>query len=506
MEKQTLPEWLKLNKHYQHIFYALTVLYGIYVLPIILADRHYQDDLSRSLRGITGWQNDARPLTEWIMKWLCGGNPIGDIAPLPLLLSVLVLAYALTLYFRNNIPDVDSAWVLLSIGFLVIANPFLLSNLSYRYDCITMVLALCAAILSYAIPGRTAGWKVFGFSFVMCMIILTTYQPSIGIYISLCCLELFFMLLTTEINWIRLVMRVLALISSVLIDYFIIMRHYIKEGGWQHNAYQLSLSGDTGFFHAVSQNLSSFQQLVRQYLDGVPTFILLLFLILTVLGMLTACLTIAGSGGKLRIPGILYTLCLPLLIIFGSILPLLVLTPTQFSISAHTLIVLCSFGLWAGIMIRFLTDRMNTLILLLLIPCLIFGMTFVYSYGNASKSQKQYEEYMTYNIVRDIDALNADGQYHNLTINGEMPRSRELSMLCEKYPLYKELIPVYITNSSYLGGAQLLHYLQYDMEFSSISEEEMKSVEGTVPILSNNIYSCYTYEDRIIIRFHMTEP
>ena len=268
------------------------------------------------------------------------------------------------------------------------------------------------------------------------------------------------MLLTSEIDWIRLVMRVLALISSVLIDYFIIMRHYITEGGWQHNAYQLSLSGDTGFFHAVSQNLSSFQQLVRQYLDGVPTFILLLFLILTVLGMLTACLTIAGSDSKLRIPGILYTLCLPLLIIFGSILPLLVLTPTQFSISTHTLIVLCSFGLWAGIMIRFLTDRMNTLILLLLIPCLIFGMTFVYTYGNASRSQKQYEEYMTYNIVRDIDTLNADGQYHNLTINGEMPRSRELSMLCEKYPLYKELIPVYITNSSYLGGAQLLHYLQ----------------------------------------------
>lgn len=113
---------------------------------------------------------------------------------------------------------------------------------------------------------------------------------------------------------------------------------------------------------------------------------------------------------------------------------------------------------------------------------------------------------MTYNIVRDIDTLNADGQYHNLTINGEMPRSRELSMLCEKYPLYRELIPVYITNSSYLGGAQLLHYLQYDMEFSSISEEEMKAVEGTVPILSNNIYSCYTYEDRIIIRFRITEP
>ena len=113
---------------------------------------------------------------------------------------------------------------------------------------------------------------------------------------------------------------------------------------------------------------------------------------------------------------------------------------------------------------------------------------------------------MTYNIVRDIDALNADGQYHNLTINGKMPRSRELSMLCEKYPLYKELIPVYITNSSYLGGAQLLHYLQYDMEFSSLNENEIKTIENSEPLLSNNVYCCYAYEDRIIIRFQETEP
>lgn len=506
MEKLTVPEWLKLNKHYQRIFYALTALFGIYVLPIILADRYYQDDLSRSLRGITGWTNDARPLTEWIMKWLCGGSPIGDIAPLPLLLSVVILAYALTLYFRQNMPDTSSVWMLLSIGFLVISNPFFLSNLSYRYDCITMVLALCAAILSYAIPDKLIPWKVFGLSFIMCIIILISYQPAIGMYISLCCLELFFMLLASEIDWIRLIMRVLALISSVLIDYFIIMKHYITESGWQHNAYQLSLNDETGFFNAIFKNLSSFQQLVRQYLDGVPTFILLLFFILTVLGMLTTCLMIASSGGKLRIPGILYTLCLPLLIIFGSILPLLVLAPTQFSISAHTLIVICSFGLWTGMMIRFLTDRMKTLTILLLIPCLVFDMTFVYTYGNASKSQKQYEEYMTYNIVRDIDTINVDRQYHSLTINGEMPRSGETAMLCEKYPLYKELIPVYITNSSYLGGAQLQHYLQYDMEFGSLSEDEMSTIENTEPVLSNNVYSLYTYEDRIVVRFHETEP
>ena len=59
-----LPDWLTLNAAHRRFFYALTVLYGIYILPILLTDRPYQDDLTRSLRGVTGWTNDGRPFTE----------------------------------------------------------------------------------------------------------------------------------------------------------------------------------------------------------------------------------------------------------------------------------------------------------------------------------------------------------------------------------------------------------------------------------------------------------
>ncbi len=504
MNKIKMPEWLKLNQNYKRIFYALSILFGIYVLPIILADRYYRDDLSRSLRGITGWYNDARPLTEWVMKWLCGGTPIGDIAPLPLLLSVLALAYTLTLYLRKNLPDVYSTPILLSIGLLVIMNPFLLCNLSYRYDCITMVLALCAAIMPYVLPDKMNGWIVSVFSFLMCMIIFTTYQPCCGIYIALCCLELFFMILSVKINWPRLMSRVASLGVSVLLYYFCIMKHYISNEGWQQNAYQFSFNSDIGFLNSVNQNFKRFIDLLILFRDGIPTPIILLFLILVAGGMITAGITVRHSCGKYSIPGILYVLFLPIFIMFGSILPLIILTPTVFSISAHTLIVLCSFGLWAGIMIHFLSNRAKGLTFLLLIPCLLFGMTFSYTYGNASKSQKQYEEYITYNIVHDIETINEAGQYQYLTINGNMPYSREFSMLREKYPLFTSLVPVYITNSSYMGGAQLQHYMQYLPEFSSIDENEVSTIRSTAPILSNSIYSCYVYQNRIMIHFNET--
>ena len=113
MDRFKIPDWLIPDKKDIRLFHALTLLLGLYVLPIILADRYYQDDLSRSLRGVTGWNNDGRPLTEQIIKWLCGGTPIGDIFPLTLILSVILLAYVLTLYIRHNLSGCYPMFLLL---------------------------------------------------------------------------------------------------------------------------------------------------------------------------------------------------------------------------------------------------------------------------------------------------------------------------------------------------------------------------------------------------------
>ncbi len=171
-----LSDWLTLNTKTCRFFYALTILYGIYVLPVLLADRFYHDDLTRSLRGVTGWNNDARPLAEWLMKWLCGGFPIGDISPLPLLLSVVLLSYVMTLYVKQSL------------------------------------------------PGRLAHWKVFCFSGVMCMIMLMTYQPCSGVYICLCMLELLFMILSCSLDLPRLIVSLWAVTSPPLMLFYRIIK------------------------------------------------------------------------------------------------------------------------------------------------------------------------------------------------------------------------------------------------------------------------------------------
>lgn len=68
-------DWWKLDAPSRRRFALLAASGLLYVLPILLADRYYQDDLARSLYGATGWAGDGRPLTEWLMELLAGGVP-----------------------------------------------------------------------------------------------------------------------------------------------------------------------------------------------------------------------------------------------------------------------------------------------------------------------------------------------------------------------------------------------------------------------------------------------
>jgi hypothetical protein len=490
-----------------------------------MADRYYQDDLSRSLRGITGWSNDARPLTELLMRWLGGGTPISDISPLPLLLSVILLAYTLTLYVQKNLQplllqsaqvqsadlQLDTPWdnltlsqcagIALCVGFPVIANPFLLSTFSYRFDCVTMILALCTAILPYAMPDTFARWKVFLASAFLCMVVLTTYQPCIGIYISLCFMELFFMILHGRVDWKRLIVRALSLIVCIP-PYYLVMRRFISEGSWQESAYQLSGSGS--LFSSILQNFSTLARFVQRYFGGVPRYVIVLTCLLLLCGMILTILNVWSSSiakKPVQVLHTLYILCLPVFVVLFSLLPLLALTPSNFSISSHTLIALCSFGLWMGVMLLLTADRFPKAVILLILPFLVFHMGFSYTYGNALQEQKNYEEYVTYSVVHDLETIESGDEYQYLTISGHAPKAPEVQMLCEKYPVFNSLIPVYVTNNSYLGGALLQHYMQQDLEFTGMTEEDEALTQSGEAVISNSLYNCYTNGDKIIIQF-----
>ncbi|MCF0128207.1 MAG: hypothetical protein HUJ70_06525, partial [Pseudobutyrivibrio sp.] len=59
----------KLNERGKRLFGGLLLIYGLYVLPILLSGRAFKDDNPRLLYGYTGWADgDGRPLTEFIIE------------------------------------------------------------------------------------------------------------------------------------------------------------------------------------------------------------------------------------------------------------------------------------------------------------------------------------------------------------------------------------------------------------------------------------------------------
>ena len=85
--------FLRLEKQERRQFLTLLAASLVYVLPVLLADRLYNDDVPRAIYGATGWDGDGRPLVTLLLTFLCGGgDTVVNLFPLPLILALVVLS------------------------------------------------------------------------------------------------------------------------------------------------------------------------------------------------------------------------------------------------------------------------------------------------------------------------------------------------------------------------------------------------------------------------------
>lgn len=163
--------------------YLSLALGGLYVLPIILANFYYVDDLARSVAGYARWSDNGRPLAEYIIKGMSFGGRVIDLAPLPLILSVLVVVLSGYYYcFKAGIEGRVTV-AITSVSLLI--SPFYLQNISYRFDVFTMSLSVAACVLSAAVLLNRSGYVWFLLSGLLILASLSLYQSSANICIAM---------------------------------------------------------------------------------------------------------------------------------------------------------------------------------------------------------------------------------------------------------------------------------------------------------------------------------
>lgn len=96
-----------LTREEKKIFKYLLLYSFIFVLPIILANVYYVDDIGRSMDGRFAWMNDGRPLMAVMAQLLSMSRRIMPIFPVPLLLGVTLFTYTFILLARKYAPETN---------------------------------------------------------------------------------------------------------------------------------------------------------------------------------------------------------------------------------------------------------------------------------------------------------------------------------------------------------------------------------------------------------------
>ena len=501
--KQEWLNWFKLDKKSIKVFMSLVVMYAFYVLPIILADRYYNDDLGRSISGGAGWNGDGRPLTEKLLLFLCGGEMIVDISPLPLLLGIVILGYALTVYARENLSEFKSDYVKVFALYLTITSPFMLTNLSYKYDCVSMLLALSLAFFVYSMPRNLPKWLLFVVTFVLSVFSLSMYQPAIGAFLCLALISILFLLIFSKGNFIEECVKVLGIGSGCIFYKLVIANIFISKEDWRYGA--------SSFLSDISKEslikiYNHFEMLVvesiKEYVVDVPRYILITLIALWVIAsVIMIKQNIENNKEKLwKIVGSIYIVFLPVFLLLAAVLPLMILET-----SSRKYRVLISFSillLYFGIMACFLAKKSRILVVVLLVPYLIFSCTYVYTYGNALDGQKEYEKYLIYHIQHDIEEINCNREYNSVCISGTTPYAPQVKKISSRYGLMDNMIEPYITNTFWLGGGWMYMYMNEGLGLREPTESDMEIINSGESVRSNSLYSCYVNGETIIVRFN----
>ena len=181
--------WEKIKKP----FFWLCGINLIGISAILRANYYYIDDLGRASSGLKGWDHFSRWISVWLSSVIHTDHYLADVAPLPQLLAVVLLAIAgaVTIYLIGG-AEISPFWGIVAVVPLSL-SPFYLECLSYRYDAPYIALSVLVSVVPPLLfGGSRRSHIIYLTGTVICMLIMCmTYQASSGIFPMLVAVLLF---------------------------------------------------------------------------------------------------------------------------------------------------------------------------------------------------------------------------------------------------------------------------------------------------------------------------
>ncbi len=267
--------WYKLDKKYVTLYFKLVIISILYIFPVILADRYYNDDLGRTLYGSIEWHKDGRPIGAVLFVLLCGGNtPIIDISPLPLILGVMLISYMLITYSKERLDFVSNDYLKLLVLLFIITHPLAISNLSYKFDCIIMLAALSIPFAVYSIPDFVEKKKLFLYSLLSGILIMSMYQPAVIICISLFMVDIFFYIMDERKQLMQDCFRIGGILSGSVFYMAFVAPIFVDSQGWRHKESQMIAGISFDSLKIFIMNIRKICNYIIDYMLGTSAYYL----------------------------------------------------------------------------------------------------------------------------------------------------------------------------------------------------------------------------------------
>ena len=391
-----------MEKKYQDYLLLASIFCFFYAFPILISDSYYIDDLGRSIRGFAHWTANGRPAADEVMIFLNAGMPLTDTSPLPQMLAVaafVAIGALVGKVFFDGRPLI-SALAALSL----ICSPYLLENLSYKFDALTMALsialAICAAIFNLKSPIAVN----VALKSLLVVLVFSLYQASVNIYIAFCVI-LFVHQVRENLSEKALFKALSQSILSLLIAFVIYSKLIAKRV--ISGTYSIEHSESTFDISTIISHLISYAQLaLTLFENSYFRYLFAFYLLIAISAVLIIAIRYVkknrAGGLSLIIAG--FVSISPLLIILT--VPGLLIFLKQPVSSPRILVGFVSVMFFILYTTHSLFSSVHKIITpILLLPLFILLTSLAYSYSAALSKQWELETYITRSISEDLFSL-----------------------------------------------------------------------------------------------------
>ncbi|MBR3263651.1 glucosyltransferase domain-containing protein [Candidatus Saccharibacteria bacterium] len=489
--KEEISRFWKSNRFLLKPFLALLVIYLMGVSAIILAGVHYADDVARTTYGYAGWNGFSRYVDTVLAHILHADGYLTNIAPLPQLLAVAILALASVMMIcvisnKEVFKLKWTKWIWQVIAVVPLAlSPYMLECLSYQYDAPYMAISVFCAVVPLTFR-KQKRWMYILAIVIGILMICMTYQAAVGIFLMLVAIIAIKEWSTKENNK-EILKFILISVGIFLVTLLVFQKILMKpRDAYASNSLPaISELAPTFFSHLgqyFSLVFSDFKILWLVMMGLIGVFFVFLFVVNSKRNKV-ASLVIAMMGG-----------CAIIVLAFAFYAVLdkpLYATRAMYPLGASLAIM--------GIYVASGEKKMGVVLKVPMAVLVWCFFVFAFTYGNALKEQNIYRNMVADMVISDLNEIMVGDAPRTIQTTGSIGFSPVILHMPQDYKILDRLLmPTY---SRYVPWMAYKVTLQNGIS-NLVYDESVDLVSMGLPMLKETaLYNIYGDSKNILVEF-----